>query len=112
AANAAGELLDDAVLPLLHLRNVDANSVGDDAHPRAVILHLLVSVAGADERLGRHAPPVEANAADLFLLDADDLLLQLSAPNRADIAARAATDHHHVAGSLRHLRPSSRGPLL
>ncbi len=69
---------------------------------RALVLHLLVGVAGADEGLRRDAAPVEADAADLFLLDADDLLLQLAEPDRTSVAARTTADHHHIAGSLRH----------
>ena len=54
-----------------------------DAHRRAV-LGLLVEVGRGDERLGRDAAPVEADAADLFLLDAGDLLLELAEPDGAE----------------------------
>ena len=102
AADAAGQLLDDAALPLLHLEDVHADTVRHDAHRRAVVLHLLVGVAGADERLRRHAAPVEADAADLLFFNADDFLLQLAETDRTAVAAGAAADHHHIAGSLRH----------
>src|SRR5207253_2605198 len=102
-AYAAGQLLDDAALPVLHLHDVDFDALGEDAHARAVVLHLLVGVARRDERLRRDAAPVEADAADFLFLDADDLLLQLPETDRARITAGATTNHNHIAGSVRHL---------
>ena len=100
-ADAAGELLDDAVLPVLQLVRVDARVVDQKAEAGAA-LHLLEGVARRDDGLARHAAPVEAHAADFLLLDAEDLLLELSEADRAGIAAGSAADDDRVVGLVGH----------
>ncbi len=95
ALDAAGELLDDALFPVLHLVHVHADVVGDEAEGRAVT-RLFVSVGRGDEGFARNAAPVEADTPHFFLLDAEHALRELAQPDRAAVSARAATNHHHV----------------
>ena len=73
----------------------------------APCLDLLEGVARRDDGLARHAAPVQAHAADLVLLDAEDLLLQLPEADGAGVAAGAAADHDRVVGLVGHGRCSS-----
>jgi len=50
----------------------------------------------ADEGLRGDATPVQAHAADLVLLDADDLLFELAEANRAPVAAGSGADDDGV----------------
>jgi hypothetical protein len=99
--HATSELLDDAVFPILHLVRVHADVVRHETDRRAV-LRLLERVRRRDERLARHAAPVEAHAADLFFFDAEDFLLELPETDGAPVPAGAATDHDHVVRFVRH----------
>src|ERR1035438_7792400 len=74
--DAARELLDDALFPVLELVRVDARVVDHEAERRAA-LHLLEGVARGDDGLAWDAPPVEANAAHFVFFDAEHLLLEL-----------------------------------
>ena len=59
---------------------------------RTVSVHL----GAVQERLGRDAADVEADAAQLFALHQHDLRAQLGRAQRRDIAARAAADHGNI----------------
>src|SRR5262249_36514117 len=56
----------------------------------------LEDLGRAQERLGRDAAPVQADAAELLALDARDLHAELRAANRRDITAGAAADDDEV----------------
>jgi len=68
----------------------------------------LVRVVGdlrrVQQRLGGDAAPVQARAADLVLFDERDLLAELGGPQRAGVAAAAATEDDDVipAASVSH----------
>src|SRR5690606_39284230 len=70
-------------------------------------VHEVKDLGRAQERLGRDAAPVQADAAQMLALDTGHLQPQLRAADGTDIAARAGTDHHHVE-ALRHGNPPIR----
>ena len=51
-----------------------------------------VIFADVQQRLGRDAAPIEADAADLVAVEADDVLAELTQPNRGVVTARARAD--------------------
>jgi hypothetical protein len=64
--HAAGEAVDDAVLPAHGLRDVDAGLGHADAQRRAAAWWRAVELLGhMDQRLGRNAADVQAGAAQL-----------------------------------------------
>ena len=62
----------------------------------AEIMQQMIDFRGAQQRLGRDAAPVEADAAEMLGLDHRHLHFQLRRTDRRDIAARAAADHDQV----------------
>src|SRR5690606_13231839 len=68
-ADAAGELLDDLALPRLELAHVDGDVAGDDHAHVAGVLDLLDPLGGGDQGLAGDAADVEADAAEVLLLD-------------------------------------------
>ena len=53
-------------------------------------------LADVQQRLRRDAPPVQADAADLVPIDAENLLAQLTKPNRDVIATRSRANNDDV----------------
>ena len=53
-------------------------------------------LGGAQQRLGRDAAPVQADAAEILALDDRGLEAELGAADRADIAARPASDDDDI----------------
>jgi len=92
SAHAARELLDDAFFPVLHRVRVVLDFANLDAHGRERVVRFFVGMRRVDQGFGGNAAPVEAHAADVFLLDANGLYAELSEPDRTDIAARATTN--------------------
>ena len=66
------------------------------AHVRTVLEGLGVDAGRMEQRLGRDAAPVQADAAELGALDAGNLLAELRRADRADVAAGSAADHDEV----------------
>src|SRR5690606_23823089 len=62
-------------------------------------------VGRLEHRLGRDAPPVVADAAELLRLDARHLHPALRRPDRGHVAARPAAERDHIEGVLRHASP-------
>ena len=79
-------------------------SVGRQAEV-AGILHQVHDLGTAQQRLGRDAAPVEADAAQVLALDDGGLHAELGGADRRDIAARAATDDDEVELLVSHRRP-------
>ena len=75
----------------LELRNAFALDfgLGNFQADRAGALDVTNDFADVQQRFGRNAAPVEADAADLVAVDADDFLAELPEPDRDVIAARA-----------------------
>ena len=61
--------------------------------------------ADVQQRFGRNAAPVQADAADLVAIDADDFLAELPEPDRGVIAAGAGADDDRV--NLMFCQPSA-----
>src|SRR5690606_25814919 len=95
AAHAARQLLDDAVLPVLHLLSVDGQAVHLDA-VRADGLSLRVEVRVGDQRLRGDAAPVEAHSAVLFFFDTGGLHAELRQPDGTDITAGTPAKDNRV----------------
>ena len=62
----------------------------------------MVDLRAAQQRLGRDAAPVEADAAELVALDDRGLHAELRRADRRDIAARPAAEHDQVEGIISH----------
>src|SRR6185369_6812583 len=93
--HAAGHLLHDLVLARHQRRPVDLRLADHDAVLLGA-LDLLEEVRGHDPRLGRDAAPVQARAAQLFLLDDGGLQAQLRGADGADVTAGAGADDDGV----------------
>ncbi len=93
--DAGGELLGDGARALHDLLQVELDIVRREAE-LAHVVEQMVDLGGAQQRLGRDAAPVEADAAEMLGLDDRDLHFQLRGADCRDIAARAATDDHQV----------------
>ena len=98
AGDAAGHLLDDAVLPLDGLRRSRAAARRRSTPSLAnVSLGLVHRVRGLHPGLRRDAADAQAGAAELgLLLDADDLRAQLGGADRGRVAAGASAEDGDV----------------
>ena len=75
--------------------------VGDLLGGQAVVLgvlHVMVDLGRAQQRLGRNASPVQANAAEPRALDDRGLEAELRCADRGDVAAGAGADDDDVEG--------------
>ena len=94
--DAVAQLGDDIVLALLHRGEIGHGRAGGlDAEAGRRLDHVQDFSAG-QQRLGRDAAPVEAGAAEKFLLDQRDLRAILRRPDRGHIAARSSANHGDV----------------
>ena len=108
-ADAAVELARDlARLRLTTAAAVEARVVAGEAEAVGV-LHQLADLGRAQQRLGRDAAPVQADAAQMLALDQRRLHAELGRADRRDIAAGAAADHDEVE-VLRHVHPPLPSP--
>jgi hypothetical protein len=79
--------------------------VGDVLRRQAELIEMVQQVMDfrrAQQGFGRDAAPVQADAAELVALDERGLHAELRRPDRRDITARPAADHHQVESRLRH----------
>ena len=60
--------------------------------------HIVIDLRRAQQRLGRDAAPVEADAAEAFTLDDRDLHAELAGTDRRDIAAGAGAEDDEIVG--------------
>ena len=98
------------VLPEHGLGEIERGLAGGNAERTRVSRDprdLLEFVGGVDQRLGGNAADIEAGAAELLRLDDHGVDAQLARADRADIAARARTDHQELAGDVFHGRQPS-----
>ena len=92
-----GELLDDRFLPATQLVDVEARLAVRHAEV-ADLLDLVDDPGDVEERLGRDAADVEADAAERRVpLDEHGLHAQVRRPERGAVPARARPDHEHRA---------------
>ncbi len=84
--------------PRLRLTTAAASKRGlSAARPKLVgVAHQLEDLGGAQQRLGRDAAPVEADAAQMLALDQRHLHAELCGPDGGDIAAGTAADDDQV----------------
>ena len=101
AVDALGELRGRFARMLDDLVGVIANAGRRDAEALP-FPHLIVQFGRAQQRLGRDAAPVEADAAEMAALDHGGLEAQLRSADRGDIAARSGADNDHVKGFVGH----------
>src|SRR5262249_9082877 len=79
--------------------------VGDVTRRQSVILGVLQIVQNlsrAQQRFGRDAAPVEANAAEIFTLNDGGLESKLCGPDRGDVASGSRTDDDNVVIRVSH----------
>src|SRR5206468_10228085 len=85
--DAAGQLLDDALLPLLRSREVELRRADHDAELLEGLVCLFERKSRLYPRLGRDAADAQACASELrLLLDTDDTRAELGRPDRSRIA--------------------------
>ena len=96
--DAPGESLDRLSLALLHLVHVHAHAaLHDNAVIGKVLLHIVVVMAGLQQRLRRDAPDVEAGSAEgAAHLDAGGGKPELGGLDGGDVSTRSASDDDHV----------------
>ena len=96
--DAPGESLDRLGLALLHLVNVHTDTALDDnAMVGKVLLHIVVVMAGLQQRLGGDAPDVEAGSAEgAAHLDAGRGKSELGGLDGGDVSTGTSADDHHV----------------
>ena len=94
-ADALGELAGDAARALDHLLQVEAHLLGLEAEGFGVV-EVVVDLGRAQQRLGRDAAPVQADAAQMLALDDGRLQAELGRADRRHIAARTAADDDDV----------------
>ena len=64
------------------------------------VLHVVIDLGGAQQRLGGNAAPVQADAAQMLALDDRGLEPELRCADRRDVAARSAADDDDVVWSV------------
>jgi hypothetical protein len=96
-ADAVIEALRHRARALHHRIRVIGDVVGGQAVVLGV-LHVVIDFRRAQQRLGRDAPPVEADAAEIGALDDRRLEAELRRADRGDIASRAGADDDDVEG--------------
>ena len=98
---SAGQLRDYRALPGTQALQVELRRAESDA-ARAHLLGILDDLGGVQERFRRNAADVEAHAAELLFLDAEDFLPKLGRADRRYISAGASADHEDLRLSIRH----------
>src|SRR5581483_7211151 len=106
----------DAVVEPLRYRARTGNHglgvVADIVGFQAVIsgvLEIVEDFSRAQQRLGRDAPPVEADAAEVIALHDCSLEAELCGPDRGDIAAGAGADDENIEIRVSH-SPATSAP--
>ncbi len=100
-ADAVIHALGDAARALHHGLGI----VGDVVGRQPVVLgmlHVMVDFRGAQQRLGGNAAPVQADAAEMLLLDDRGLEAELGRANGRDIATGPRADDDDVEGCISH----------
>ena len=95
-ADALLQLVGDAAAAADDLGEVDLQVVERDAALGGFGADLADEAAVFEQRLGRDAAPVEAGAAEVFLLDAEDALFELPGADGGRVTGGAAADDDDV----------------
>jgi len=103
-----GQVRDDLVLALDHLRDIEARALNLDAVACELVLHMMVMLGRIEQGLGRNAADIQTGAAERRLTVLADIFIdnghahaELGAANGPHIAGRAGTDDNYVVG-IRH----------
>src|SRR3954471_17863180 len=64
------------------------------------MLHVVIDFRRAQQRLGRNAAPVQADAAEIGFFDDRGLEAELRGADRGDVAAGAGADDDNVEGGV------------
>ncbi len=107
AGHASIELLGNGARARDDACQVDARRTGVDTE-RGGAFDLAQHISGVQQRLGRNAAPVEANAADLRLFHQCGRETELRGAYGGDISAGTAADDDDVEGLFAHRYTSSR----
>ena len=99
--DAVRQPLGDFAAALDHARKVEADIVAGQPE-LAGAPHGRVELGGAQQRLGRDAAPVEADAAELLALDDRDLHAELGGADGGDIAAGPRADNCEIEARFGH----------
>jgi hypothetical protein len=103
--DAAGQLIDHAILARLHDRHVDAGLANLDALGFEAVTSFFEQVRGMQQRLGRNTADVQAGAAKTRLTLRVSIGIgfgtggretELRGTNGGNVTARTATDNEHV----------------
>ena len=114
APRPLGQLVHDAVLELAQPVEVDLR-LAEREPEVAPLLGVGDHLRGVQQRLGRNAADVQADAADARVaLDQDDLLAEVGGAKRGGVAAGTGAEHQHLGvegrvGVLRGARPRRHG---
>ena len=99
--DAAVELAGDAAGALYHRVEIETDPLR--FQPEILgMLHEMIELGGPEERLGRDAAPIEADAAQEFALDDRGLHAQLGGADGSGIAAGSAADDNKIELSVAH----------
>ena len=96
----------DPARALDHLGDIEGDIVRRQAEI-AGMLHQMVDLRGAQQRLGRDAAPVEADAAEMFALDQRRVQAELRRTDRRHITARPAADDDEIEAGVGFIGHSS-----
>ena len=97
-ADAGIELARDIARALDDGRRIEAELALDGDAVILRMLRVMINFGRAQQRFGRNAAPVEADAAQMFAFDDGGLEAQLRRADRRDIAAGSAADDEDVIG--------------
>ena len=100
-ADAVVEPLRHRARALHHGGRIEAHLLGRQPVILGV-LHVVENLGRAQQRLGRDAAPVEADAAEILALDDRGLEAELRRADGGDIAARSGADDDDVEGGVSH----------
>ena len=93
---AAGQPIDDAVLPLAQPADVDRRLAEADA-VRSHLVRFFDDTRRMQQRLRRNAPDVQTHTAELRpALDQRDLETQIGGAKRGGVAARPGAEHDEI----------------
>jgi len=99
--DAIGELLGDRARSRDDLAGIEADVFCGE--PEFIeTMEQMINLRAAQQRLGRDAAPIEADAAELLALDERRLHAELRSPDRSNVAARPAAEDDQVEGRLGH----------
>ena len=99
--DARRKLLRHRARPLHHLVEFEVRLDGGEAEVRQMVQQV-IDLGRAQQRLGRDAAPVQADAAEVLALHHRGLHAELRCADGGDIAAGSAAEHDEVEGLISH----------